>query len=78
MKIHPLSVKGKYYVNTDDCYCCTVCSSTAPDNFETDADELVSFVKKQPENIEEESLCKEAMLSCPHETILDDGELNNQ
>jgi ferredoxin len=73
MKTHPLSAKGKYYIDTDNCYCCNVCEFTAPNNFKTDGDELVSFVIKQPENTEEEKLCREAMLSCPHETIFDDG-----
>lgn len=75
MKIHPLTANGKYYVDTDNCYCCAICEFTAPNNFKVDGERLVSFVIKQPENTEEEKLCKEAMQACPHETILADGEI---
>lgn len=78
MKIHPLNAKGKYYVDTDYCTCCTACEFSAPNNFKVDNDELVSFVIKQPENVKEEKQCAEALRCCPHETIFDDGETKNQ
>ncbi len=77
MEIHDLNAKGKYYVDTDGCYCCAVCVETALNNFKIINKELVSYVFKQPETIEEENQCREALNSCPHEAILDNGETKN-
>jgi 4Fe-4S single cluster domain of Ferredoxin I len=33
-----------------------------------------AYVFKQPETLEEEELCKEAMMCCPMFAIYDDGE----
>ena len=69
---HPLNAKGKYYVDYDTClnHCCF---DIAPENFKTDED-YVAYVFKQPETPEEETKCKEAMMCCPVEAILDDGD----
>lgn len=77
MKIHSLSAKGRYYVDIDSCFTCAVCEFTAPNNFKTINQELVSYVFKQPETNEEENQCREALNSCPHEAIHDDGKINN-
>lgn len=68
----PLNAKGKYYVDYDSCldHCCF---DIAPNNFKTD-ENYVAYVFKQPENLEEEAQCKEAMMCCPVEAIYDDGE----
>ncbi len=73
---HPLNAKGKYYVDQDNCTWCAVCVDTAKNNFalNTDNYELGAYVSKQPETKNEEELCKEAVMSCPHEAIFDDGE----
>ena len=68
----PENVPGKYYVD-DQCTACAVCDGTAPENFITNDDGSHSYVKKQPENDEEEAACKEAMEACPAEAIGDDG-----
>lgn len=70
---YPDNVVGKYYVD-DQCIDCDLCRETAPDNFTRNDDNGYSFVKKQPETEEEESLCKEAMEGCPVEAIGNDGE----
>ena len=66
------NVTGKFYV---DCQCidCDLCRETAPENFKREDDEGYSFVYKQPNNVEEEELCREAMEGCPVEAIGDDG-----
>ncbi len=69
----PDNVPGKYYVDSN-CIDCDVCRTTAPNNFAANEDEGYSYVCKQPENEEEEALCRQAMEECPVEAIGDDGE----
>jgi ferredoxin len=66
------NVDGKFYVD-DQCIDCDLCRETAPANFKRNDDGGHSFVYKQPENPEEEALCKEAMEGCPVEAIGNDG-----
>jgi len=47
---------------------------TAPDNFKMTDDDDHAYVCKQPENADEEGLCKESMDGCPSEAIGADGE----
>lgn len=72
---HPLNSKGKYYVNQDHCFWCAVCEDIAPNNFKVDSGnvELGAYFIKQPDTPDERVLCDEALLSCPHEAIHDDG-----
>jgi ferredoxin len=70
---YPQNVAGKFYVD-DQCIDCDLCRETAPANFTRDDDGGHSYVFKQPENAEEEALCKEAMEGCPVEAIGSDGE----
>jgi ferredoxin len=44
-------------------------------NFTRDEERGHSFVFKQPQTLEEESQCQEAMQNCPVEAIGDDGAL---
>jgi ferredoxin len=66
------NVAGKFYVD-DQCIDCDLCRETAPANFKRNDDGGHSYVYKQPESPEEESLCKEAMEGCPVEAIGNDG-----
>jgi len=66
------NVAGKYFVD-DQCIDCDLCLETAKDNFKRSDDEGYSYVYKQPENDEEEELCKEALENCPVEAIGDFG-----
>ena len=66
------NVEGKFYVD-DQCIDCDLCRETAPANFKRNDDGGHSFVYKQPESPEEETLCKEAMEGCPVEAIGSDG-----
>lgn len=63
---------GKYYVD-NQCIDCDLCRETAPANFKRNDDGGYSFVYKQPENEDEEKLCKEAKEGCPVEAIGDNG-----
>ena len=68
----PKNVPGKYYVD-EECIDCNLCSEIAPDNFAVDMEEGHDYTYKQPDTVEEEELCNEAMDSCPVEAIGDDG-----
>lgn len=70
---YPENVQGKYYVDSD-CIGCDNCIMAAPNNFTMDPDRGHAFVSKQPENPEEEDLCREALEGCPVEAIGNDGE----
>jgi ferredoxin len=70
---YPENTAGKYYVD-DQCIDCDLCRETAPANFTRNDDGGHSYLFKQPENDEEEGLCKEAMDGCPVEAIGNDGE----
>lgn len=64
----PQNVTGRYYVDTA-CIDCDVCRDVAEKNFTRHDDGGYSFVYKQPETSDEESLCQEALESCPVEAI---------
>lgn len=68
----PENVPGRYYVDTE-CAFCQTCIDLAPENFYSQNDEY-AYVKRQPENEAEEEACKEAMASCPSDSIGNDGE----
>ena len=70
---HPENAAGKFYVDTQ-CIDCDVCRVTAPNNFTRQEEKGYSFLHKQPETLEEEAQCQEAMDSCPVEAIGNDGE----
>ena len=71
---YPQNVAGQFYVD-DQCIDCDLCRETAPANFTRNDDGGHSYVYKQPENPDEEALCKEAMEGCPVEAIGSDGGL---
>ena len=68
------NVNGRYFVD-EQCIDCDLCREVAPVCFTRNDDAGYSFVFKQPENDEEEELCKEAMDGCPVEAIGDFGNL---
>jgi ferredoxin len=70
---YPQNATGRFYVD-DQCIDCDLCRETAPANFTRNDDGGHSYVYKQPENQEEEALCKEAMEGCPVEAIGSDGD----
>jgi ferredoxin len=69
---YPDNITGKYFVD-NQCIDCDLCRETAPANFKRNDDGGYSFVYKQPENEDEEKLCKEAKEGCPVEAIGDNG-----
>ncbi len=70
---NPLNVKGKYYVDFDVCIDHECCVDEAPKNFKMDKDNWSAYVFKQPETLEEEKQCRNALNICPVEAIRDDG-----
>jgi len=68
----PENVSGKFYVD-DQCIDCDLCRETAPANYKRNDDDGHSFVYKQPETLEEEALCREAIEGCPSEALGCDG-----
>ena len=68
----PENVAGRFYVDVT-CIDCDLCRETAPANFIRNDEQGFSYVFKQPENPEEETLCKDAMDNCPVEAIGNDG-----
>jgi ferredoxin len=68
----PGQPSGRYYVDSQ-CIDCDLCRETAPANFVRNDEEGFSYVFKQPESEEEETLCKDALDNCPVEAIGNDG-----
>jgi ferredoxin len=62
----------KYYIAAS-CIGCSLCSETAPGNFQMDYEDGFGYVIKQPETPAEESLCLKAMASCPTSAIGNNG-----
>ena len=67
------NIPGKMFVD-QSCIACDACVLTASKNFAMD-ESGHAFVSKQPEGLEEEAACKEAMEGCPVESIGDFGHL---
>ncbi len=58
----------KKYKVSEECIACRACVEVAGDNFEIN-ENRIAFLKKQPENEQEESRSQEAMEICPVEAI---------
>jgi ferredoxin len=69
----PRNVPGKFYVD-DTCIDCDLCRDSAPQTFRRDEETGSSYVYHQPETTDEIYLAEQALLSCPTETIGNDGE----
>lgn len=70
---NPGNVPGPFYVDTT-CIDCDLCRETAPSTFRRDDQLGLSIVYQQPSTPEEWSLAREALKSCPTETIGEDGD----
>ena len=68
----PDNAPGKFYVDRE-CIDCDVCRDTSPANFRRNDENGYSYVYKQPETVEEFTLCEEALHACPVEAIGDNG-----
>tara|TARA_B100001109_G_C18664548_1_gene381175 strand:- start:226 stop:456 length:231 start_codon:yes stop_codon:yes gene_type:complete len=66
------NVDGRYFVD-EQCIDCNLCREEAPKNFTRQEEVGYSYVYKQPEDEEEEEMCKNAMEFCPVEAIGDFG-----
>ena len=58
----------KKYKVSEECIGCRACVEVADDNFEINDDNL-AYLKKQPENSDEEAKCQDALDVCPVEAI---------
>ncbi len=63
---------GTWYTDSQ-CIDCDLCRQTAPNNFARNEEGGYTRVVTQPQNPEEEQLCKESMEGCPVEAIGNDG-----
>ena len=68
----PENVPGAYYVD-DTCIDCDMCRSIAPLFFVREDSGGYTYAARQPVTPEEIALAEEARLSCPTETIGNDG-----
>lgn len=64
----------KTYKVTEECIACHACVEVASNNFDMGSE--YAYIKKQPENADEEKLCDEASEVCPVNAI-DRISLNN-
>ena len=69
---NPRNAPGKYY-NDLTCIDCDMCREIAPEFFIRDDEEAVTYVWKQPTTPKEIAKAEEVRLSCPTETIGNDG-----
>ena len=60
----------KKYIVSEECIGCMACVEVAGDNFEMN-DKNIAFLKKQPNKLTEQTLCKEALDVCPVGAILE-------
>lgn len=67
------NANGPYYVD-NSCIDCDACRETAPDFFKRNDDDGYSFVYKQPQTVQDQLQCNEAMNGCPVEAIGNDGD----
>jgi ferredoxin len=67
------NVPGKYYVDST-CIDCDLCRNIASGVFARDEERGYSYVFKQPQTSDEIAQAEEARISCPTETIGNDGE----
>jgi ferredoxin len=68
----PENLAGRFYVDSS-CTDCDLCRDLAPAFFRRDDETGQSFVYRQPETAEEISVAREALESCPSESIGDDA-----
>ena len=59
---------NKKYKVSEKCIACRACVEVASENFAIN-DKNIAYLKKQPENSEDEQNCQEALEVCPVEAI---------
>jgi ferredoxin len=69
----PENVPGRYYAD-NTCIDCDLCRNIAPKSFRRSDDKGYTYVFKQPQTPEEIAQAEEARISCPTETIGNDGD----
>jgi ferredoxin len=69
----PENVPGEFYLD-NSCVDCDLCRQIAPDIFARYDEGGYSYVQRQPETITEFAAAEEARVSCPTESIGNDGD----
>jgi ferredoxin len=69
---HALNVPGSYY-NDASCIDCDLCREMAPAIFRRDDADGSTYVWRQPASAADRALAEDARLSCPTESIGNDG-----
>ncbi len=69
----PENVPGRYYTDST-CIDCDLCRQIAPKSFTRQDESGYSYVCQQPQTAGEIAQAEEARISCPTETIGNDGE----
>jgi ferredoxin len=69
---HPRNAPGSFY-NDLSCIDCDLCREIAPETFRRDEEGGQSYVWQQPDSPDSLQRAREAMSSCPTETIGCDG-----
>lgn len=69
----PENVPGRFYVDST-CIDCDMCRGIAPDFFKRDDERGYTHVWRQPVTPAEIQLAEEARISCPTDTIGNDGD----
>ncbi len=64
-----MSNKIRFELDQKECIFCAACASVAPGHFLVDAVNEVAKVSKQPENEDELTACRAAMINCPLSAI---------
>lgn len=70
---NPENASGPFYVDSTCCDC-DLCRQIAPASFRRNDDTGLSIVFKQPATAQELEQAREALQSCPTESIGDDGD----
>ncbi len=69
----PGNVTGRFY-NDTSCIDCGMCPDMAPQIFARNDDIGLSYVHRQPVTPEEIALARDALESCPTQSIIEDGD----
>ncbi|HEY1663329.1 MAG TPA: ferredoxin [Verrucomicrobiae bacterium] len=70
---NPENVPGRFYAD-NTCIDCDMCRNIAPKIFKRNDEGAYSYVYRQPQTPEEIAQAEEARMSCPTETIGNDGD----
>lgn len=68
----PGSIEGKYYIDRN-CIACGACLVDGAEFIAMNHDDAFAYFYRQPESADDIAKCEEARLTCPVESIGNDG-----